>query len=193
MPVARTLFMVAVLLGATATDVSARQAVTIGNPTIDFQFTGHGAAIPEPLVDGFKNPELIPDRVVLRSLYQSIAIPRHATQEQQDTFKMRVGRLDLSDADFEEMLNAMVGFHEVLIDQRSKVDDKRGLAKANRTPAAVKFQLDEHARIGDLALKAHGDLIRSLSADGAAKLRAFINEAKKRVKIYPSPDMASGF
>ena len=106
MPVTRIVFMVAVLLGATATDVSARQTVTIGNPTIDFRITGHEAAIPEPLVDGFKNPELIPDRVVLRSLYQSIAIPRHPTQEQQDTFKMRVGRLDLSDADFEETINA---------------------------------------------------------------------------------------
>ncbi len=193
MPVTRSLFMTAVLLGATATGVSARQAVTISTPTIDFRITGHGAGVPEPLIDGFKNPELIPDRVVLRSLYQSIAIPRHPTPEQEETFRTRIERLDLSEADFERMKDAMIRFHEQLTAQRKRLEEKRRLASSNPSAASISFQLNEHARIGALALTAHGDLLRSLSPDGRAKLRNFVTESKKRVKIYPSPDMASGF
>jgi hypothetical protein len=46
--------------------------------------------------------------------------------------------------------------------------------------------------MGALAEDAYSGVLRSLSADGAAKLREHLDYVKTRIQIFPLPDMSAG-
>jgi hypothetical protein len=146
----------------------------------------------EPLVDGSKNPELIPDHVALRALIQTIVVPSQPTDDERKQFELRTARMDLTEEDSELLLTELGRFHDQMMIQKARIEAARPRSVASANEVAIGIYAGEQARLGDMIVGLYNSLLGSLSRDGATKLREHLAYVKTRMKIFPTPNMETG-
>jgi len=171
-------------------DVQAQQvaARTPGTPAAAQPQT----AQPDPpgTIDGAKNPELIPDDVAYRMVLLGIAEPENATDAQKARFQAKIASAGLNGDDTQALLGILGTF-------QSQLDALN--AHTNLILASDPIPLagtPDYQKLVDLGKKrepvftqAMSALPARLSADGAAKLLAYVQNQKRGMKYLPETPM----
>jgi hypothetical protein len=143
-----------------------------------------------PLVDGSEHPELIPDHVAIRALMQTLRISPYPDMLAMEQLHARVARVNLSDADKDILVRELGIFDTRASQQQARIESVRPFpATADRT--AIARYVEEQERFGSLIVDHYGQLLASLSPEGAAKLQEHLLHVKSRIKIYSPPDMSA--
>jgi hypothetical protein len=145
---------------------------------------------PPGTIDGSKNPELIPDIVAYRLVLLGIAEPENATDAQQARFRAKIASAQLNEDDL-QMLLGILGTFQNQMDALT--------AQANqilaRDPIPFAGTPDYQSLVGlskqrePVFNQAMSALSARLSADGAAKLQAYVESAKRGMKYLPESPM----
>jgi hypothetical protein len=138
----------------------------------------------QPLADGTKNPQSISDAAALRVVFLSIADPTDTPR-----LRARFGRMQLNEGDMTILFQKLGGLHGLVTAQRARIaaakQSWKGGSSTFENVAALDRQLDT------FAANAYGELLGSLSPEGAVKLQEHVNYVKTRIKILPQPKMAA--
>jgi hypothetical protein len=140
----------------------------------------------QPLADGTTNPASISDEVALRVLFMAVA-------DTSDTTRVRAkfGRMKLQERDMAVLLQKLQGMQGLVTAQRARI--KTAKEARQRNPLTVTFAdvaaLDRE--LDTLAANTYGELMASLSAEGANKLREHLAYTKTRIKVFPAANMAA--
>jgi hypothetical protein len=144
------------------------------------------ATDPPGTIDGAKNPELIPDDVAYRLVMIGVAEPQNATDAQKARFRAKITGARLSDDDAE-------AFRLILADLQQQLDALN--AQANQIlardplpqPGTPDYQqlLDLSKQRQPAFAQAMSALPARLSADALAKLDAYVQNEKRRMKYLP--------
>lgn len=151
---------------------------------------GHFPPTSEPLVDGSRDPGLIPRNIALKVLFETLSVPPNPSAAERARVEVRTARLDLGDEDKEILLRELGTFHLRAATQKAVIESARPSFLAS--PLALNRFADESAKIGLLAVDAYNALLESLSPEGAARLEQHLEYIRTRMKIYPTPDMSNG-
>lgn len=157
--------------------------------TVRVQVSGRFVGV--PLVDGSKNPAQISDEVAVRAFFQSIKVSPNPTAADVQRLRSHAARMNLNEPDFQALKELLGRFHMRLADQKARIEAQRQIARNAQVPATLSRYLDEHARLSILAVETYNEALRSLSPEGATKLREYLAHVKTRIKIFPSPDMSA--
>ena len=136
-----------------------------------------------PMIDGELTPSLIPDEVAYRHFILAAAPYGEATPEQAARVHSYLDRLGLEDADrahvAESLASVRFELSAIAANGSDATDD------ASRAAAALANKLRKDVVLSD----ARARLQSTLSADGVAKLDAFVQRhVKLHIKIYGSPE-----
>ena len=137
-------------------------------------------------INGATNPELIPDDVAYRLVLLAIAEPQNPSDAQQARFRAKIGPAGLNDDDTAALLIIVVAFQKQL--DALNVQVTQILARDPLPPAGS----PDYQQLAGLAqqrspvfTEATSALPARLSADGMAKLQAFVQNEKRRMKYHP--------
>ena len=134
------------------------------------------------VIDGKRNPELIPDRVAVAMFLSAIAIPANADGRTVASMEAKVKRMRLSGADMSVLRAELAGLHGRLGAQQQVITAAYSAAKTERTPQAEARAVS--AREGRYALtsESYARLRRTLSRDGARQLITQVARVKTQTK-----------
>jgi hypothetical protein len=143
-------------------------------------------ADPPGTIDGAKNPELIPDDVAYRLIFLAFAMPEDATAEQKARARGKINSIGFNDDDADAFLRLLAEFHKGLVPIDTEVAEIY-----RRSPILSPYSTDA-ARVRELGKqreKLVGDTIAALPArlspEGVARLQAYLQQAKRGMKIIP--------
>ena len=147
-------------------------------------------ADPPGTIDGAKNPELIPDEVAYRMIVLAIAEPANATDAATERARAKLGPIGFSEDD-------AAAFLTLLSEYQTQADtlDKQAAAVYLRSPiphpASTDYQqlVELGKQKSQLAANAVAAIPARLSEDGVEKLRIYLPQAKKGMKIIPDTPM----
>ncbi len=148
-----------------------------------------GQSDPPGTIDGSKNPELIPDTVAYRLVLLAIAEPENATNAQQARFRAKIAGARLGEDDI-QMLLGIVGPFQNQMDALTT----QAMQILTRDPLPFPGTPDYQSLTGlskqrePIFNQAMSALPARLSADGAARLQAYVESAKRGMKYLPSDD-----
>ena len=120
------------------TDASTANALRL-ETNVRIHGPGHVTGPSEPLIDGAQTPEAIPDRLVLRVLFQTIAIPPSPSAAERDRLRVRIGRMNLDESDI-ETLTQVVGRLSPA-PHGPEGCDRRAAAASSESPQSGQLQL----------------------------------------------------
>jgi hypothetical protein len=148
----------------------------------------------EPLVDGSKRPEEIPDGVAIRVLMQTLRVPPNPDAAALKQLQVRVARVNLSETDFEILVRELGVLDARAQEQEARMEAVRTslagtVSGATARPLEDRY-IEEQANFSSLVDDHYQQLLQSLSPEGAEKLRGHLLHVKARIKIYPTPDMS---
>ena len=183
----KLLYIVTLLVFATLSTTTGRAGPTVMvvPAAIATQETT-GSSNVEPLADGTKNPASIPDEVALRVMLLNIADPS-------DTNRLRAkfGRMKLQESDMVILVQKVGSIHGLVTAQRARI----------KTASEARQEISSKVTFADVALldrelvtlaaNAYGELLGSLSPEGATKLREHLAYIKTRIKVFPPGKMAA--
>jgi hypothetical protein len=148
-----------------------------------------GQSDPPGTIDGSKNPELIPDTVAYRLVLLAIAEPENATDAQQARFRAKISSAHLIEDDIQILLGILGPFQnqmDALTAQANQILARDPLPFAGTPDYQSLTGLSrQRETIFNQAMSA---LPARLSADGAARLQAYVESAKRGMKYLPSDD-----
>lgn len=127
------------------------------------------------LVDGSKNPQLIPDALAYQHFFTAFAAHPTPTTQEQARQNAQLGPLQLAAADQAALVTTLAGF-------RVQLDQIVGAVLVATTPAAVAgLQAQKTA----LAAATLANLKQALTPAGASQLDRYIQtRVKTHIKIY---------
>lgn len=164
--------------GSLAQTATAPQAERLPAPNPD----------PPGTIDGAKNPELIPDDNAWRMVFLGIAEPENATDEQKARAQAKIARIALSEEDAEAFLRLLAQFQTKLDSLTAQI-----LEIDKRSPILHPLSTDAD-KMGEIMKQTHqlyADTIAALPAklspEGLGKLRAYMQETKRTMKVIPHP------
>jgi hypothetical protein len=148
-----------------------------------------GQSDPPGTIDGSKNPELIPDTVAYRLVLLAIAEPENATDAQKARFRAKIAGARLSEDDIQMLLGILGTFQnqmDALTAQANQILVRDPLPFAG-TPdyQSLTGLSKQRESIFNQAMSA---VAARLSADGVARLQAYVESAKRGMKYLPSDD-----
>jgi hypothetical protein len=130
------------------------------------------------VVDGAKNPELIPDELAMRHFLLSIAEPRNASPTATDRRASHLRPIGLAGADTAALIHAMDGVREELDGiqaERDALEKDSSVADADRAVALDRLNIAEHAATDTAATRVSA----FLSASGRQQLQAYLGSYVK--------------
>ena len=131
------------------------------------------------VVDGAKNPELIPDDLAMRHFLLSIAESRSATPIDIGRRSSHLRDAGLSAADGAALVRALDGAREeigAIQDERDALDKDKTISDGDRAATLDSLKNCEHAAIDAAASRVSA----LLSTGGRQKLQGYLNEYVKR-------------
>jgi hypothetical protein len=153
-----------------------------------FAHVQHIATKAEPpgVIDGKKNPELIPDEVALRMIVLAAAEPADASEAQKERALAKLRPIGLSDLDTLALMNLLGEFRARTDEVNKQIADVRVRAPIPHS-ASTEYKLlvelsTQKRQIADDTVAA---LPARLSQEGLAKLSVYLPEVKKGIKITP--------
>jgi len=144
------------------------------------------AADPAGTIDGAKNPELIPDDVAYRMVFLGVAEPQDASDAQKARYQAKIASAGLNEDDteaFRLVLGALQKQLDALNAQANQVLARDPLPQAGTPDYQQLVDLSQQRQ--PVFAEAMGALPARLSADGAAKLQAYVQNEKRRMKYHP--------
>ena len=138
------------------------------------------------MIDGSKTPALVPDHVAVAALFHVLALPEGAYPRANQRFLIQTDALGLNPPDTAALRAEMTHFYYARERHRAEVDP---LAKA-----ASRDNFDERRRVEqqfDRTVIATCERpLRSLTPDGATKLRTQVDIQKSRSRLYGPPELS---
>jgi hypothetical protein len=144
------------------------------------------AADPPGTVDGAKNPELIPDNDAYRVVLLAVAEPEDASDAQKARYQAKIASAGLSADDaeaFRVILAALQTQLDALNAQASQILARDPLPYAGTPDYQQLVELSKQRQ--PVFAEAMSALPARLSADGVAKLQAYVQNEKRRMKYLP--------
>ena len=139
--------------------------------------------LPETLIDGALHPELVPDVSAYRLWFLAVSLPPSgATDSQRAVQRAQLGALQLDDADYGVMVNALASFNGRYADL---------VTDHNATVSAAAKSLVQVDRTSFLSARdslvngAVADLSAQLSPGAFDRFRGFIQGEKKHMRLSP--------
>jgi hypothetical protein len=143
-------------------------------------------ADPPGTIDGAKNPELIPDDVAYRLIFLAFAEPEDATPEQKARARGKINPIGFSSDDADAFLQLLAQFYTGIAKieaQLTQIYQRSPILSPNSTDAAlVRDLLSQEAKLVANTIAA---LPATLSPEGVTQLQAYLQQAKRGMKIIP--------
>ena len=157
-----------------------------GTQTQPVQPPPSAATDPPGTIDGAKNPELIPDDVACRLVLLAVAEPQDASDAQKARFRAKIGSAGLTDDDAAALL-VIVGALQKQLDalnaQANQILARDPLPLAGTPDYQQLVELSKQRQ--PVFAEAMSALPARLSADGAARLQAYVQNQKRGMKYLP--------
>ena len=134
------------------------------------------------IVDGARNPELIPDSAAIGVFMSSIAIPPGADRKAYGSMHAKIASMRLSREDTRTVVVEAMALHSSLSVERRAVVSAYQEARRQRTAATVLSATNAEKARTAVVLASYARLLRRLSPAGADKLRAQIATMKRQMK-----------
>ncbi|GEM_PF-2000563 len=132
------------------------------------------------LIDGSKNPELIPDLTAYRLVLLNVAVEANATESVRKRQKAFLKPVGLSDQDFQTLLPILDGFRADYSVLLSDYNAEVAAADAMRaTPNLKAFLTKRDALVESVRQR----LQAALSLDGTRRFYAHVTAEKQRMKV----------
>jgi hypothetical protein len=141
---------------------------------------------PPGIIDGAKNPELIPDETAWRLLFLAVAEPENATPEQIERARAKIAPAELSEEDTVAFLSLLTQFRkqsDALEAQLVEIYVKSPFPHPDSIAFKQLVELDK--RRDQLFANTTAALPARLSPEGVEKLYTYLQEAKRGMKIIP--------
>jgi hypothetical protein len=133
-------------------------------------------------IDGSRTPELIPDAVAYRVFFRALTV-----NPKTDRLHAFLGPANLSDADFALVVSTGPEFESLRSAYRQH--EREAVAAAASAGTAVDWSALEAEKAG-IGAKVKSLLQSRLSPGGMASLDALIQSEKRKMTIFPLPDMS---
>ena len=157
-----------------------------GTQTQPAQRRPPAATDPAGMIDGAKNPELIPDDVAYRLVLLAVAEREDATDAQKARFRAKIASAGLKEDDTVALL-VIVGALQKQLDalnaQANQILARDPLPLAGTPDYQQLVELSKQRE--PVFAQAMSALPARLSADGAAKLLAYVQKEKRGMKYLP--------
>lgn len=125
---------------------------------------------------------------------QTLRIPVDPDAAALRQVRARVGRVNLSEADFEILVHRLGDFDTEARVQEARIEAVRPSSAEGISAASTRFlqdrYIEEQAALSVLVEDHYEQLLESLSSEGAAKLQEHLLHVKSRIKIFATPDMS---
>jgi|SRR5688572_26156698 hypothetical protein len=166
------LVVVCVAMAVTPTTRAAQEARSSSEPVAKLE--DFHLAERRLLVDGAKNPELIPDeKIIAMFIGRTWLLPSEDDRAAERRLRNVTSRMKLSDADYQILRKELKRAYPELSarqSDRSTARDVRSFAAAQEATTAS-------------AMSVYERLLEFMSSDGRQKLREHISDAKKHARI----------
>ena len=157
---------------------------------------GHTAQInsganvePPGAIDGAKNPALIPDEAAIKIFMLVLAEPANATPSELARQRVKIARAKLNETDISIVQRRMADFdqqHKMLKAQAESLFGSLRIAPN----LATRQQYDSiQSQIATVVANQWELLLKTVSPEGAQKLKAHLTHVKSTIRIIPSPRM----
>jgi len=137
------------------------------------------------VIDGAVNPELIPDSTAYRLWFVTVSRPANATEGETKHQAAQLGKIGLNSADLSALIPVLGAFNS----------QYRGLFQSYNEEATAAWKRGESPDVASLRIQRDQivqsirDTLRSrLSADGYARLDAYVKAEKKTMRISEKED-----
>jgi hypothetical protein len=169
-----------------ATAIRARTAVQPAQAPVLQGLPAPGTGTLEPIADGTKDPASISDEIALRVLF--LTNPGAADPVR---LKAKFAHMKLKAADMTILLQQHSVLNALASPQRAGVTAAREALQRNPSRAALDNLSAADHQLDLAAANTYRQLLGSLSAEGAAKLREHVAYIKTKIKVLPPPNMAA--
>jgi len=141
---------------------------------------------PPGSIDGAKNPELIPNEEAYQVVFLGFAEHENATEAEKTRFHVKIAAAGLSDDDEQALFTVLAAFRkhkEALQAQASAIMARDPFPQAGSVDYQELLDLtNQHKTVFAEAMSA---VPAGLSADGVAKLDAYVKGQKRGMKYVP--------
>ena len=187
------LLTVVVIVGTAKSAYSSGEQAETGRETVQpwLQLEVQSGNAGPRVIDGAINPELIPTKLAYRLVFLAVAEPANATDTERARAKAKIGATGMSAKDQEVFLGLLMKFHEGL--DALKKDREELLDRTPRPgPGSVEAEkLAEMRKQEDVLLtRTVGDLLATLTPEGASRFEAFVEKAKRHIKVVTDDRMS---
>ena len=137
--------------------------------------------LPITVIDGEKNPELIPDATAFRMWLVSVSLPPNATEREREFQKAHLTMLRLTERDRLALLPILTDFKTQYLNLIARFNE----AAQKGVQDAKLFQ----AQSDELAQSTRAAIARQLSAVGAANVEGHVQGEKKRIRLFATKEV----
>jgi hypothetical protein len=135
-----------------------------------------------PVIDGAKNPELIPDSTAYRLFFVSMAEGASPAAEEVARHQAHLARVQLNDTEGQLLVDALKTFKTQYDELVGHYNNLADLAlQKGEAPDYNAFLKQREA----LVQSTRDELMLALSDEGLAKLDVFVQGEKRKMKIQP--------
>ena len=134
---------------------------------------------PDGVIDGPKNPDLIPDAVAFRLFFAAVAEPPAATAEQLKRQHEKLRYASLQDSDIAIVSDVLSTFH-------SRFNSGSAVLTPNALPEDIQAAYLVREKV---VSDTRDELKRRLAPTSLTNLEQYIKSRKVNMKMYPEPQM----
>jgi len=137
--------------------------------------------VPVTVVDGAKNPELIPDSTAYRVWLVTVSLPSNATDKERAFQQAHLRKLQLSGADYSTLLSVLSDFKDQYLTLIASFNEsaKAALLHGSQPDQQSFLQLRD-----DLVSSTRASIAQRLSPDGAARVEAHVQGEKSHIQLH---------
>lgn len=162
-----------IVLALSAVSLSAQQH----HPKVAPSQSLNGSAA---VIDGARNPELIPDSVAREMILKAWAEPLVQSAQQSARQRAKLAPLQLQPLEYAAVTRVVANFHEQITDLENRY--RASLAQASGVAAL-------NAEKEQIVSGAVAAIVLSLSSPAQDRFLAHVQHEKSRIKIIPFPNM----
>jgi hypothetical protein len=135
----------------------------------------------ENVVDGAKNPELIPDSTAYRLWLVTVSLPPNATEKERTFQQAHLKKLQLTDADNLKLLSVLTEFKSQYLDLIGRYNEsaKAALRHGGQTDEKPFLQQRD-----DLVSSTRDEIAQRLTHEGAARIEVHVQGEKNHIQLH---------
>ncbi len=135
----------------------------------------------DTVVDGAKNPELIPDSTALRLWLVTVSELPNATAQDRDRQRAHLSGLKLNELDNLQLVTLLADFKGQYLNLIERYNESAKAALAHHSQPDLKLFLQQR---DDLVQTTKAAIALRLSREGTARIDARVKQQKKRIQLH---------